>query len=163
MRAIDTFFTRSVRSEMIPFTSLFIAVVDLRNGVLRYASAGHEPAFLFTAGHGHGRLGPTGSVLGADGDPSRGERVLRLFDASLLVVVTDGITEARRRNGSGFTFFGSSGVVQAVHLAVGERRDPARAIYAAAVRHGDSALTDDASILVSQLTPASPATRTRPI
>lgn len=156
MRAADVFFTQSIRSETIPFASVFIAAIDLRNGVLRYASAGHEPAFLLTAGDFHEHLDPTGSILGADNDAPRGERVLRIFHESLLVVVTDGITESRRRDGGRFEFFGGSGVIGAVRAAMQEGRDPARAVYAAALRHGHSRLTDDASILVSRLTPSSP-------
>lgn len=100
MIGADTFFTQSIRSETIPFASVFIATVDLQNGVLRYVSAGHEPAFLVTAGGPNGRLDPTGPVLGVDGDAVRGERVLRFFHESMLVVVTDGgIIESRRRKG----------------------------------------------------------------
>jgi hypothetical protein len=157
MKAADVFFTRSIQSETIPFASVFIAVVDLQNGVLRYASAGHEPALLFNADGLHEQLDPTGSVLGADGVAPRGERVLRLFHESLLVVVTDGITESRRRTGARFEFFGSSGIVAAVRAAMRKRCDPARAVYAAALRHASSKLTDDASILVSRLRPSSPS------
>jgi serine phosphatase RsbU (regulator of sigma subunit) len=68
---------------------------------------------------------------------------------SLLVVVTDGITEARRDAGDHFAFFGSAGVSGALRDAVRDLRDPARAIHAAAVAYAGGALSDDASVVVS--------------
>jgi serine phosphatase RsbU (regulator of sigma subunit) len=155
MRAVDVFFTRSLRRETIPFASVFIAVADLQSGVLRYASAGHETALLFAPDRSHEELGPTGSRLGADGEGERGERALRLFDESLLVVVTDGITASARRAADRVELFGSSGVVAAIRAALTKRDDPARAVSLAALRHANGKLTDDASVLVSQLRPSS--------
>lgn len=43
----------------------------------------------------------------------------------VLVVVTDGIAEARRREGDRLSFFGSRGVARSVRDALHEGRDPA--------------------------------------
>jgi serine phosphatase RsbU (regulator of sigma subunit) len=153
MMAVDTFFARTIRSETIPFASLFIAIVDLRNGDLRYVSAGHEPALLIAVDGVQQPLDPTGGLLGIDDVAPHHERALRLVRESLLVVVSDGITESRRRDRQGLALFGSSGVVAAVRDAMLKRRDPARAIYTAARRYANNELTDDSSILVSRLTP----------
>jgi sigma-B regulation protein RsbU (phosphoserine phosphatase) len=157
IKAADTFFTQSIRSENIPFASVFVALFDLRSGVLRYASAGHEPALLFAADGSYEELEPTGSVLGVDYVAPCRERVLRLFHENLLVLVTDGITESRRRGSGGYEFFGTGGVAAAVRLGLRDKRDLAWAVYAAAVRHANAARTDDASIVVSHLITASPS------
>jgi phosphoserine phosphatase RsbU/P len=157
IKAANTFFTQSLRSEKIPFASVFVAVFDLGSGVLRYVSAGHEPALLFAADGSYKELEPTGTVLGADCVAPCRERVLGLFHENLLVLVTDGITESRRRGSGGYEFFGTGGVAAAVRLGLRKKGDLARAVYAAAVRHANAALTDDASIVVSRLIPASPS------
>jgi DNA-binding CsgD family transcriptional regulator len=152
LSAIDNFFARSVLSEMVPFASLFVAVTDTREAKLCYASAGHEPGLLFNNTGGHRHLEPTGPVLGLGGLLARsafGERALPLVRGELLVVVTDGITEARRLDGGKFAFFGSTGVVRAVHAARRSLHDTAEAIHKAALEHARGAILDDASVAVS--------------
>jgi sigma-B regulation protein RsbU (phosphoserine phosphatase) len=151
LRAASEFFIGSVMNDGIPFASLFIAVADLREGRIQYASAGHEPALLFSGDGVHEHLEPTGPVLGPVAEPEFVQHTLPLFRDSLLVVATDGITEARRDAADSLSFFGTSGVVRALCDAVREQRDPAREIYGAAVRHAGGAFSDDASVVVSSL------------
>lgn len=148
--AVDEFFARTVQSEAVPFASLFIAVSDGWKTQLRYASAGHEPGLLFDDAGRHRHLDPTGPILGLRAlraHPTYGERTVAL--GKLLVVVTDGITEARRFNGDALAFFGSTGVVRAVQNAELSLHDTADAIHQAAVEHARGALADDASVVVS--------------
>jgi DNA-binding CsgD family transcriptional regulator len=137
LSAIDGFFSRSIMSDAVPFASLFIAVADVREDKLRYGSAGHEPGLLFDDRGGHRHLEPTGPVLGLRAllaRPAFGERAVPLAGGELLVIVTDGITGARRSEGDApLTFFGSTGVVRAVHEARANLHDTAGAIHAAAV------------------------------
>jgi serine phosphatase RsbU (regulator of sigma subunit) len=155
LRAASNVFSRTLMTEATPFASLFLAVADLRKGSLEYASAGHEPALLFSAdpaiSHHHQHLPPTGPLLGIETRPVFGRRTIPLLHDSLLVVVTDGITEARRDVGDAFSFFGSAGISRAVHGAIRNQRDPAQEIFDAAVRHGGGELTDDASVVVAAL------------
>ena len=82
------------------------------------------------------------------------ERKLQIYPSDILVVVTDGVTEARRVDGDRLDFFGSTGVVRAA-LAVGRaRQNPARAITRAAIEHAQGRVTDDATAFVSRLRPA---------
>lgn len=150
LHAIDDFFTRTSMSDAVPFASLFIAVSDGRTAELRYASAGHETGLLFDDAGRHRHLDPTGPILGLRAmlpSPSFGERAVPL--GKLLVLVTDGITEARRFNGDTLAFFGSTGVVRAVQEARLSLRDTADAIHRAAVEHARGASLDDASVVVS--------------
>ena len=150
--AIDNFFARSVVNETVPFASLFVAIMDTREAKLRYASAGHEPGLLFNDTGGHRHLDPTGPLLGLAGllvRPAFDERTVPLTRGELLVIVTDGITEARRLDGGRLAFFGSTGVVRAVHAARRSLHDTAEAIHMAALEHARGATLDDASVAVS--------------
>jgi sigma-B regulation protein RsbU (phosphoserine phosphatase) len=144
LRATCELFERRLATDTMPFVSVFVALLDARLGFLRYASAGHEPGFLFDSDGRHVQLGPTGPVLGL-GLHSFGQRALRLWGDSLLVVVTDGVTEARRRGDDGtLSFFGGAGVMRAVDGARRTRSDPARAVCTAAEAYAGGELSDDA-------------------
>ena len=153
LRAANDFFVRTAMNDATPFASLLVAVADLRKGQIHYASAGHEPGLLFNSdgASAHEHLDPTGPVLGLEPAPGFGHRTLPLFRDSLLVVVTDGITEARRFAGDRLSFFGTAGVVRAAHDAVLHQRDPAHEIYRAAVHHAGGWLSDDACVVASSL------------
>lgn len=156
LRSASAFFNRRVTNEATSFASLFIAVADPRKGTIAYASAGHEPALLFDGADAssHAHLARTGSLLGLEANDAFGESAIPLFPESLLVVVTDGITDARHRVDDEYSFFGTSGVARAVFNAVRQRRDPAQEIYTAAILHAGGALSDDACVMVSSLSSA---------
>jgi serine phosphatase RsbU (regulator of sigma subunit) len=157
LRRASRLFTHSFETEATPFASLFLAVADLREGRLEYASAGHEPALLFSGGGtAHDHLPATGPLLGVEDRPLFRRRVVPLVRDSVLVVVTDGITEARRTAGDHLSFFGSAGVSRTLCEALRAACDPADAIYRAALAYAGGTLTDDASVVVSAL----PAPRT---
>jgi serine phosphatase RsbU (regulator of sigma subunit) len=131
---------------------LFLAKLDTRSEIVDFASAGHEPALLVGPFGQFEALAPTGPVLGLDvgGTSTFGEQRRKLSEQTTLVVVTDGITEARRWNGSHYDFFGSPGVVQAVQATRHTQYDPAAAVHAAAMEHMGGALRDDATVVVSR-------------
>jgi sigma-B regulation protein RsbU (phosphoserine phosphatase) len=88
-------------------SSLFItalcAIVELRSGILRLANAGHEPP-LFVPGDG----GPvrwlegSGPLLGAFGRLELGECRADLAPGDLVLLYTDGVTDARAASGERF-------------------------------------------------------------
>lgn len=147
---VDEFFTRAVMCNEIPLASLFLAVADTTDCVLDYASAGHEPALHFTSDTRHDHLYPTGPLLGLEAlAPSRfTQRRVHFATESILTIVTDGITEARRYEADGPQFFGSIGVARALAKARRTQVDPAHAIGAAAAQHANGKIQDDASVLV---------------
>jgi serine phosphatase RsbU (regulator of sigma subunit) len=78
------------------FVTLFYAVLDPRSGQLWYANAGHNPPFVIRR---DGRRRPrflrrTGMVLGIMEEMRWGRRSVRLDEGDLLVIYTDGLSEA---------------------------------------------------------------------
>jgi hypothetical protein len=76
------------------------------------------------------------------------ERTVRWDARSVLVAVTDGVTEARGSDAGRPHFFGSFAVARAFASARRARVDPARAIGEAARRHANGRSRDDATVLV---------------
>jgi serine phosphatase RsbU (regulator of sigma subunit) len=79
------------------FVVLILGVIDSQTGDVRYASAGHEPAFLR---HSSGRvtmLEPTGPIVGAAAYSAYRTASLTLDLGDMLVWTTDGVTESRDR------------------------------------------------------------------
>jgi phosphoserine phosphatase RsbU/P len=84
------------------FVTIFLGVLDLQSGVLRYCNAGHNPPYLLRALGGRDTLGGTGVPFGIDADmPYRiAETVLNSGDA--LFLYSDGISEAFDTQGAEF-------------------------------------------------------------
>ncbi|MHB1357113.1 MAG: SpoIIE family protein phosphatase [Anaerolineae bacterium] len=81
------------RSSM--FISLFYAILDTRNGQMKYARAGHNPPLVLRASDSSLiALESAGTVLGIVGDPHVAQETVDLAPGDLLVMYTDGVTEA---------------------------------------------------------------------
>lgn len=76
------------------FVTLFYAVLDRANHTLNYCNAGHEQPMLFNGNAAPGRLGAGGVVLGILDDFPFQEETVRLKPGDVLVIFTDGISEA---------------------------------------------------------------------
>jgi len=153
LRRSDRFFARYVLGSDIAFASLFVAILDVQDRTLMYASAGHETALLYSGPNKHEHLPPTGPLiglgLGSGACGSFSDHTVPVDDQSILAIATDGITDARSPVAP-TAFFGSHGIVRAIASARAEGADPARAVHAAAVSHGGGDLRDDASIVVAR-------------
>lgn len=97
-RSLLTYLNNTLHAESAPeeFVTLFFGSVDVRMGVLRYASAGHEPPLLYKARQSRWQqLESTGLPLGMDGDSAYEQVSIEIERGDILVVPTDGATEAR--------------------------------------------------------------------
>ena len=92
----NTAFAQTVENPYL-FVSMFVAVLDTQTLQLRYASAGHDSAFVRRANVVQ-QLSVTGPVLGVMEEPFE-TKTLYLEDGDTLVLATDGLTEARNRQG----------------------------------------------------------------
>jgi len=76
------------------FLTVFFGLVEPDAGVLRYVSAGHNPALLRRAAGGIEQLKATGVPLGMFPNASWKEEVVAFERGDLLCVYTDGVSEA---------------------------------------------------------------------
>ncbi len=86
------------------FVTAFYAVLDLENGSLSYANAGHPPVLLMRR-----RLSETedldaeGAPLGIGAGQAYAARAVRLEEGDRIVLFTDGVTSARNFRGEEFS------------------------------------------------------------
>jgi sigma-B regulation protein RsbU (phosphoserine phosphatase) len=85
------------------FATLFLALYDDRTRTLRYTNAGHnEPALVRADGHIE-RLSTGGTVVGAFGFTKYEEAQTTLGDGDVLVLFSDGLSEAQNSTGEEFS------------------------------------------------------------
>lgn len=85
------------------FVTLFYARLDTTSGRLTYVNAGHNPPLLFDAGERQFRsLTLTGYPLGLIDDEAYGEGQATMDQGDVLVMYTDGLTEAVGDKGEDF-------------------------------------------------------------
>ena len=99
-------------SRIETFATMFVGMVDVNTGELVYCSAGHPPALLVRASSGElVMLGVQSGVVGAFEDMVYQDGYDTLQSGDMLLLYTDGVTEARNRDGA---FFGEDGLRQMV-------------------------------------------------
>ncbi|MGP6156463.1 MAG: PP2C family protein-serine/threonine phosphatase [Vulcanimicrobiaceae bacterium] len=90
-------YSRSAES-LESFIVLFLGVIDLETGRMRYASAGHEPAWI-RCGQDVVLLPTTGPIIGMEPNPTYDTKTLLLRKGDVVVISTDGLTESRDSKG----------------------------------------------------------------
>lgn len=132
------------------FLSAFYAVLDVKSGLLQYANAGHNSPFCLRQGTGEiEELTTPGYLLGAFSDVSFNEAETTLAVGDVLLLYTDGVSEARDADGR---FFGDERLKTAVaHAAECSAEGIVAAIVAAVASFiGEMAQADDLTILVAK-------------
>jgi serine phosphatase RsbU (regulator of sigma subunit)/anti-sigma regulatory factor (Ser/Thr protein kinase) len=128
------------------FLSVVYAEIDLGNdiAVCRYANAGHPPPIVLRDS-GAEVLSPTGPLVGVTTGAQFEERTAEMLPGDVLVLYTDGVTEARRE-GEEF------GLERMLELLPRQRDDSARAIAdgvtAAVSAFAGPLKMDDAAVFV---------------
>jgi sigma-B regulation protein RsbU (phosphoserine phosphatase) len=124
----------SMHLDSRSFITMTYAVIDPAAGVMTYARAGHTPMLHLPAGNGSGSrasiLAPDGLVLGLRIDDGErfssllAEVTLRILPGDLLVLFTDGISEAMNEHAD---CFGETQLAELVeehgHLPIAELRE----------------------------------------
>lgn len=134
----------------LPLVAVALAVVDARTGEAAVASAGAEYPLLLRAGGAAEAVRAGGLLLGTLRDAEYEAETLRLLPGDSLLLVTDGLTEAR----GGSQFFGYEGLTWAAQRAqaAGAGRI-GQEIIADAKRFTGGALHDDVCLLVVRREP----------
>ncbi len=147
---LNTVLARDVGAGM--FVSLFYGVLDPGAGTLRFSNAGHPPPLLLPAGTtAPAPLEARGLLLGVDAGASYTAVETRIGTGDLLVLFTDGITEARNPAGEEF----GEGQLQALLGALREAQpeDIADRVMDAVGRWTGGGQTDDQAFVVARLLP----------
>jgi serine phosphatase RsbU (regulator of sigma subunit) len=132
------------------FVTGLIAQLDVDTGRLSWISAGHPPPLLLRDGHLIGTLDvqpspPLGLRL-AEGEPVQGEESLQPGDMVLLY--SDGLTEARRHDGELFTEERLAEFIERQAANGLPAPETLRGLREAIIERGEAALRDDATALL---------------
>ncbi len=99
------------------FITALCATIDLRAGTMRLANAGHEPPLLIRRGEDPVWLEAAGPLLGAYRRLDLVESSIVLAPGDLVLLYTDGVTDAQASNGERF---GDARMLAAVRSASGQ-------------------------------------------
>ena len=131
------------------FVTAFYLVLEPEIGRLRYVNAGHGPPMLLSSQKGKplDRLGRTGIPLGVMESSVWGQKIARLASGDLLLLYTDGVTEAQDRYGD---FFGEHRLMDTLRSQHGR---PASAVLESIMGAlnrftGDAPRQDDRALVV---------------
>jgi sigma-B regulation protein RsbU (phosphoserine phosphatase) len=146
MRSVNRLFVESVSSGL--YATLFIADYADQGRRLRYVNCGHNPPLVVRAGGGHDRLEPTATVVGLipEWDCTVGETTMAPGD--ILVVYSDGVTEASSDEG---VFFGEERLLETTraHAAL-PAEELMRAINRTVHAFSGKEQEDDLTLLVAR-------------
>ncbi len=85
----------SDNNEDCMFVTLFLGILNVRTGVLRYTNAGHNAPFVALDGQSFGILNvPDGMLMGVWPEAKFGIAEAQMTPGDMLVVYSDGVTEA---------------------------------------------------------------------
>jgi len=129
------------------FVTAMYGVLDIEARRYTYVNAGHNPALLCRAGGDHfDQLDATGPLLGTFDSATYKERMVEIRPGDVLVLYTDGVTEAMD---PAYDLFGEERLREVIRARRGE---PAaivlRAIWDAVKAHRQGPLDDDMTIVV---------------
>jgi serine phosphatase RsbU (regulator of sigma subunit) len=132
------------------FVTLFYGVLDPAAATLTYCNAGHIPPYLFSRGEDPVRaLRRTGPALGVLQDVTWEQGIVHLNPGDVLVLYTDGVTEAQNE---GEAFFGAERLKASASARLGHPaqhiRDSILADIAGFAGNAPRARRDDVALVV---------------
>ncbi|MCX8053272.1 MAG: SpoIIE family protein phosphatase, partial [Armatimonadetes bacterium] len=129
------------------FISTFYGVVDLERGKLRYANGGCEPALLYRVRDGSvATLSADGILLGVKAGVIYEEREVDLQPGDVLVLFTDGLTDAAKQDGQRF---GRDSVVKILTKCAQSRAQKiADCIHDRLIEFANGRVRDDVAMVV---------------
>ncbi len=130
------------------FVVMTLAVVDTASGMAQIAAAGAEPPIVLHSDGAFSEVPVSGMPLGIAPKASYLAALLDLEDGDLLMIATDGVTEARR----GREFLGNDGMARlaAGALPLGPLADIGQAVLDGAKAFAEDRLHDDVCLLLAR-------------
>ena len=134
------------RSAVDPesFVTVFLGILDDRDMSLSFASAGHAQSFLRRGDHVR-RLEVTGPVIGLTATSEFGVERVMLKSQDMLVLATDGLTEARNSAG---VLLGEEGAVRWIRDGSPDPDRFAADLVKRVTRFAGGRIADDFALLV---------------
>ncbi len=133
------------------FITFFLASLNVETRELTYVNAGHNPPMLFHKDGKMTELQEGGLILGMMSDVPYEQGTIPLQNGDLLVLFTDGVTEATNPAGEEFT---EQGVIDVIlRSGVSSAREAVERLRDAVLEFsGDAPRTDDITILTLLVT-----------
>lgn len=113
------------------------------------ASAGHPPALMVRANGSIGEIDGDGMLVGAFDEPDFERTTATLHAGDMLMLYTDGLSEARQ----GGELFGTEGIISALRQVPGESAESVLAHVHATVEGWQDGQRDDMAMLAIHFTP----------
>ena len=133
------------------FITVFYAVLDLETGLFVYCNSGHCPPYLISSHESNNvrRLTRTGIPLGVLGEETWEQGVVQINPGDILVLYTDGITEAENVQGE---FLGEDRLLEWVKMNLGRPVSEIQDAILGDVQYfiGNTPQTDDIALVVLQ-------------
>ncbi len=130
------------------FITMFVGILNCSSGSLRYASAGHDSAYVRRHANGTVEALPvTGPLLGVIETDYRSEAT-QLTRDDVIVLATDGLTEARSRSGE---LLGEKGAREWIAAGPARAQDLADDLVGRVRRRSGNRPSDDLALLVVRL------------
>ena len=131
------------------FVTVFYGILDPVAGTLTYCNAGHNPPYLLSTQNDDAvqALRRTGMALGVVEDATWKQEAVQLAPGDLLLLYTDGITEAQDLQGA---FFGEKRLLETVQANQGRSAQDVQDALIAEVHEfvGDAPQFDDITLIV---------------
>ena len=137
------------------FITLFIAVLDPATGDLRYVNAGQNPPLLRRGNGAYDQLREGGMALGMFAEATYKEGHTTMHAGDVIVMYSDGVTEAEDGSGQPFDEVGVQRTTDAGDW--GSARELGWALFAAVQVHTEERrLLDDLTVLIARRLPPLP-------
>ena len=137
------------------FITLFLATLDPATGEMRYVNAGQNPPLLRRAAGSYERLREGGMALGMFQEAAYKEGCTTMNAGDIIVMYSDGITEAEDGQGQPFDEVGVERTTDAGGW--GSARELGWALFAAVQVHTEERrLLDDLTVLIARRLPPLP-------
>lgn len=116
-------------NEDCMFVTLFVGILDLQSGLLRYCNAGHEPPVLINQAVQQLPVDPTYPVGAFEDTPYRTQEIV-LKPQTAILLYTDGVNEAVKKNveDGSKELFGDQRILDVANVAIQEGQLSPKAI-----------------------------------